>query len=138
MVIPGHATVTHELPHHDLSHGDLSHGDLSHGDLSHGDEPSRPSAQVLQFKLPRRRGAPAPHAEPADPADDLARYEEEDANVDYRHRMVMNVIAVGIVTFLVGAGVWIADTIGDMEKAQDCLMQGRQNCAPIVVPTVTK
>ena len=46
----------------------------------------------------------------------------------------MNVIAVVIVSLLVGVGVWLADTIADMEKAQDCLMQGRQNCAPIEVP----
>jgi len=48
--------------------------------------------------------------------------------------MLMNVIAVMIVSALVGVGVWIADTITDMEKMQDCLMQGRQNCAPIVLP----
>jgi hypothetical protein len=32
---------------------------------------------------------------------------------------------------LIGLGVWIADTISDMQRAQDCVMQGRQNCAPI-------
>jgi hypothetical protein len=47
--------------------------------------------------------------------------------------MLMNVIAVMIVAALVGVGVWIADTITDMEKTQDCLMQGRQNCAPITM-----
>jgi hypothetical protein len=43
-------------------------------------------------------------------------------------------IAVMIVSLLVGAGVWIADTIADMQKIQDCTLQGRQNCAPIEVP----
>ena len=115
-------------------------------DRPNTDEAPHQSAQVLQFQLRRRVAppaprdpAPSPHAGgEAEPADDLAPYEEEDANVDYRHRMVMNMIAVGIVTFLVGLGVWIADTIGDMEKAQDCVMQGRQNCAPIEVPVVRK
>jgi len=69
----------------------------------------------------------------SEPLDDLAQYEEEDAHIDYRHRMLMNVIAVMIVSSLVGVGVWIADTITDMEKTQDCLMQGRQNCAPITM-----
>jgi hypothetical protein len=96
------------------------------------------SAQVLKFQL-RRRAAAQPPRGPAkdgdtEPLDDLAQYEDEDAHVDYRQRMLMNVIAVTIVVALVGAGVWIADTIADMQKIQDCAMQGRQNCAPIEVP----
>lgn len=96
------------------------------------------SGQILQFQLRRRMPVQPPsgvkgggHAETRD---DLAQYEEEDAHIDYRQRMLMNVIAVMIVSALVGVGVWIADTITDMEKTQDCLMQGRQNCAPIVMP----
>ena len=96
------------------------------------------SGQVLQFQL--RRRAPAPLVRPivttgdTDPTDDLAQYEQEDLHINYRHRMLMNVMAVMIVTVLIGAGVWIADVIEDMQKAQDCVMQGRQNCAPIALP----
>ena len=101
---------------------------------------ARPSGQILTFQL-RRRGKPQPasasppHAgfDDGDPLDDLALYEDEGRNIDYRHRMMMNVIAVVVVSLLVGLGVWIADTIAVMEKAQDCIMQGRQNCAPIKV-----
>jgi hypothetical protein len=106
------------------------------------------TALVLKFER-RRRAKPPRVPAPATMApdregvgadmgdeltDDLARYEDEDAQIDYRQRMLMNVIAVAIVTVLVGAGVWIADTIAAMEKVQDCAMQGRQNCAPIEVP----
>jgi hypothetical protein len=95
--------------------------------------------QVLQFPQ-RRRGAPKfpteagtiGATEPA-PIDDLARY-EDDAPVDYRQRTLMNVIAMAIVTLLITAGVWIADTIAVMEKDEDCIMQGRINCAPIELP----
>ena len=67
--------------------------------------------------------------------DDLARYEQDRTkSIDYRQRMLMNVIAIAIVTLLVGAGVWIADTITDLERDQDCVMQGRANCAPIEMP----
>ena len=31
-------------------------------------------------------------------------------------------------------GVWLADTIADMERDQDCMMQGRANCVPIELP----
>jgi hypothetical protein len=100
---------------------------------------TRGTGQILQFQLRRRAPVQPPAAatrgSSAEPLDDLAQYEEEDAHIDYRHRMLMNVIAVMIVSSLVGVGVWIADTITDMEKTQDCLMQGRQNCAPIIMPT---
>ena len=92
--------------------------------------------QVLHF--PNRRAVIRPFPEPAarpaeiEPADELSHYERErEEPVDYRKRMLMNTIAVVIVTFLVGAGVWIADTIAEMQKDQDCVFQGRSNCAPI-------
>src|ERR1700760_2525536 len=100
--------------------------------------PQRPAprpeefGQVLQF--PRRPGLAPPTAGPtssADPAvidsdaedaDDLACYEEEqDEPIDYRQRMLMNAIAGAIVVLLIGAGVWIADTIAGMERDQDCI-----------------
>jgi hypothetical protein len=99
------------------------------------------SAQVLRFRQRPRVGhvAPPPAATKRDdlesePFDDLAQYEEEDSNVDYRHRMLMNVIAAAVVVSLVVFGVWIADVITDMERDQDCLMQGRQNCGAIEIP----
>jgi hypothetical protein len=95
------------------------------------------SGQILTFQLRRRVATPrqAPTAPDGDEAvDDLAAFEEEDGHIDYRHRMLMNVIAVLIVSVLITAGVWIADTIAAMQKAQDCALQGRQNCAPIEMP----
>jgi hypothetical protein len=98
---------------------------------------ARGSGQILQFHSRRR---PPPHsprqaatADDTELHDDLAQYEEE-APIDYRQRMLMNLIAVAIVSALICVGVWIADTIADMQKAQDCIMQGRQNCAPIQMP----
>jgi hypothetical protein len=99
------------------------------------------SGQILTFQLRRRVGTPrhAPIApDGGGPVDDLAAFEEEDGHIDYRHRMLMNVIAVVIVSVLITAGVWIADTIAAMQKAQDCALQGRQNCAPIEVPVTKK
>ena len=99
------------------------------------------SGQILSFQLRRRVATPrhAPIAPDGDKAvDDLAAFEEEDGHIDYRHRMLMNVIAVVVVSVLISAGVWIADTIADMQKVQDCALQGRQNCAPIEVPLTKK
>jgi hypothetical protein len=101
--------------------------------------PNDGSGQILSFQLRRRVATPrhapiAPDGDGTEPVDDLAAFEEEDRVIDYRHRMVMNVIAVLIVSVLISAGVWIADTIAAMQKAQDCVLQGRQNCAPIELP----
>ena len=105
--------------------------------------PNDGSGQILSFQLRRRFGMPTPRHAPIAPdgdetVDDLAAFEEEDGNIDYRHRMLMNVIAVVIVSVLISAGVWIADTIAVMQKAQDCALQGRQNCAPIEVPATKR
>jgi hypothetical protein len=99
-------------------------------------------AQVLQFR-PRQRTAEPNRSvqatEVADDAltDDLAAYEQDrdEEPVNYTQRMLMNVIAIGIVCLLIGVGVWLADTIAEMERDQDCVLQGRQNCAPIEVPS---
>lgn len=97
-----------------------------------------PLGQVLKFE-PRRSTkpwfAPAGHQPVEDDFDDFAPFEQEqDEPIDYRHRMIMNLIAVAILTSLVCLGVWIADTISDLQREQDCLMQGRSNCSPIEVP----
>jgi hypothetical protein len=97
-----------------------------------------PFGQILKFE-PRRPGKPSfAVATPQpieDELDDFARFEQEqDEPIDYRHRMIMNLIALAILISLVGLGVWIADTISDLQRKQDCLMQGRSNCAPIEVP----
>jgi hypothetical protein len=94
--------------------------------------------QVLNFDPRRSRRPPLRAAvvdSPDDSVDDFARFEQEqDEPINYRQRMIMNVIALAILVVLVGLGVWIADTIADLQRQQDCLMQGRSNCAPIEVP----
>jgi hypothetical protein len=110
-------------------------------------EVTRPTAQILQFR-PRERpgdhtasGTIHPIASEPELLDDLAQYEqdrEEDEAINYPQRMLMNVIAVAIVTLLIGVGVWLADTITTMEEQQDCVLQGRQNCAPIAIAAPTQ
>jgi hypothetical protein len=92
--------------------------------------PRRPKAELLRPLPPIHPDEPT-----IEPDGDLAAYEEDrDDVVDYRRRALMNVIAVAIVTLLVGAGVWIADTIANIQRDQDCVIQGRSNCAPLELP----
>jgi hypothetical protein len=99
------------------------------------------TAQVLQFRprqLPEPGLADSDAAEADDEGllDDLSRYEQEsdEEPVNYARRMLMNLIAIAVVAILIGVGVWLADTIAQMERDQDCVLQGRHNCAPIEVP----
>lgn len=93
--------------------------------------------QVLRFE-PRRPQAlanDAPVSDARDDVDEFASFEQEqDEPINYRQRRIMNLIALAIVTLLVILGVWIADTLTDLQRQQDCFMQGRSNCAPIELP----
>ena len=94
--------------------------------------------QILKFEL-RRPAKPSFAAGASQPTeddlDDFVRFEQEqDEPIDYRHRTIMNLIALAIVASLVGLGVWTADTMSELQREQDCLVQGRSNCAPIEVP----
>ena len=52
---------------------------------------------------------------------------------DYRHRMIVNVAAFVFVIALIGAGLWLADTMAQMRKNQDCVLSGRRGCTPVEV-----
>jgi hypothetical protein len=104
-----------------------------------GDEHVQGDGKVIPFR-PRRtpatgRDVPEVDANTAAP-EDLAKYERGDEDDDYRHRMVMNLAALAVTIILATAGAWLAITIGDMRKNQDCYLSGRRNCTPIDVPSL--
>ncbi len=85
--------------------------------------------------LPFRRGGRAPVRVPHDtPVEDVGKYAAGDEPDDYRQRMINNVLAFAFCIGLAAIGIWIATTIADMRRTQDCVLSGRRNCANIVVP----
>jgi hypothetical protein len=42
-------------------------------------------------------------------------------------------VAFVFVAALIAAGLWLADTMAEMRKNQDCVLSGRRNCAPIEI-----
>jgi hypothetical protein len=50
------------------------------------------------------------------------------------NRNVENALLLGFFVVLVAAGVWLLGTMADIRKVQDCVAQGRRNCATIEVP----
>jgi hypothetical protein len=94
--------------------------------------------QVIPFRPRGDAGwrRPARALKPPDtPVEDLGKYERGEHTDDYKHRMQMNFLALAVTVVLIVAGVWIAETIAEMRKQQDCFLSGRRNCAPIDVPT---
>jgi hypothetical protein len=91
--------------------------------------------QVVPFRARRRvdrqpARAPGP---PDSPVDDLTKYEEEDFDDNYRHRMMVNLAALAFTVVLAVLGAWLVIQLADLRKKQDCVLSGRRNCAPIDV-----
>ena len=96
--------------------------------------------RVLQFRPrnPARRDLrtdavvpPHPEAAKVEPLD-LARYERTAEEPDeFRHRMLANIAAFAFTVALLAIGIWLAISISDMRKTQDCVLMGRRDCARI-------
>ncbi|WKA26239.1 hypothetical protein [Bradyrhizobium roseum] len=101
---------------------------------------------VLKFRprtsarppIPREESAPAKFtsgtAINARPANDLSRYERpRDEGDDFRHRMLANVAALAFTVALTAIGIWLAVSIADLRRTQDCVLMGGRDCARISV-----
>jgi len=89
--------------------------------------------RVLDFRRRGGRKAGRPEAPAPSPVAGLAKYEGGEQEDDYYHRMIINVVALLFIVGLIGAGLWIADTMADMRKNQDCVLSGRRGCSPVEV-----
>jgi hypothetical protein len=100
--------------------------------------------RVLKFRPrtlahpPGRRVDPGEQAQPEDArqdANDLSRY-ERDRNEpdDFRHRMLANIAAFAFTVALTAIGIWLAVSIAELRKTQDCVLMGRRDCAQISTP----
>jgi hypothetical protein len=84
-----------------------------------------------QGQLARRRDV---EPEPPEP-NDLSRYERDrDGPDDFRHRMLANLAALAFTIALTAVALWLAVSIADLRKTQDCVAMGRRDCARIFVP----
>jgi hypothetical protein len=68
-------------------------------------------------------------------ANDLSRYERtREEPDDFRHRMLANMAAFAFTVALTAIGIWLAISIADLRKTQDCVLMGRRDCARISAP----
>ena len=97
------------------------------------DTPDREKGRILPF---RRRGkthsTPGPTStdEPIEGVDKYAVSEPD----NYRQRMINNGLAFVACVVLAAIGIWLATSIAEMRRNQDCVLSGRRNCAQLNVP----
>lgn len=88
--------------------------------------------RVISFNRGRPNARPPARPEPVE---DLGKYQQSpDPPDDYRHRMIVNGAAFLFVVALIGAALWLADTMADMRRNQDCVLSGRRGCTPVEAP----
>ena len=98
--------------------------------------PKDDPARILPFQ---RRGKPrarVPHSPELDtPVEGVEQYGSTGEPDNYRQRMINNGLGLLACIVLVVIGVWIANTMAEMRRKQDCVLSGRRDCTPIVVPS---
>ena len=97
---------------------------------------------VLKFRprtsdhppIRREESGPSKNTKTPSAANDLSRYERpRDEGDDFSHRMLANIAALAFTVALTAIGIWLAMSIADLRKTQDCVLMGRRDCARISV-----
>ena len=66
---------------------------------------------------------------------DLSRYERpREQEDDFRQRMLANIAAFAFTVALTAVGIWLAMSIADLRRTQDCVLMGRRDCVHISTP----
>ena len=107
--------------------------------MTNGQSKSTDDGDHVVIKFRPRTSADAQKARPDQPPParpaDLSEYERSNEPDDYRHRMRMNIAAGLFTVVLIGFGVWLAMSIADLRRTQDCILYGRRDCAVIPQPS---
>ena len=85
----------------------------------------------------REPDATAPQEDTPPEPYDLSRYEQDrDEPDDFRHRMLANIAAFAFTVALTAVGIWLAVSIADLRRTQDCVLMGRRDCVRISTPSI--
>jgi hypothetical protein len=115
--------------------------DMSTGMKSREPQRDEERGRVVQFRprVPRARNDNLrPNHPRRSPVEDVGKYTRSGEDDNYRHRMVNNVLAFLVLCLIVFCGIWLANTMAQMRRDQDCFLSGRTNCAPIKVPVTSR
>jgi hypothetical protein len=62
------------------------------------------------------------------------RTSEDEGTETERERRIANIVLLAFVVAVVGGGIWLANAMFNQRMLDDCLAQGRRNCAPVDAP----
>jgi len=103
---------------------------------SNAPRPDDDRGRILPFQRPGKPRALVPRsADHGTPVEGVEKYGSAGEPDNYRQRMINNGLAFGACIVLVLIGVWIAETMAEMRKKQECVLSGRRDCASIVTPS---
>lgn len=94
-------------------------------------------ARVIKFTprtlstAPAQRGGARPDVD-TDRVVSPARHPTASDRDEFRHRMLTNLAAFVFTAGLTAAGIWLATSLAELRKTQDCVLAGHRNCAPFV------
>jgi hypothetical protein len=94
----------------------------------------RGNAVIKPFQHDPLHHDPLHHDSAPEPLD-LSRYEQPREEPDeFRHRMLANIAAFAFTVALTAVAIWLAMSIEDLRKTQDCVLMGRRDCIHISTP----
>jgi hypothetical protein len=99
---------------------------------SNAPRPENERGRILPFRRGRLRAAQP--SKPDVPVEGVEKYARGEPD-DYRQRMINNGLGLLACLVLVAAGIWIASTMAEMRRKEDCVLSGRRNCATIPAPS---
>ena len=83
----------------------------------------------MNARLEQNNASPEPN--------DLSRYEQpREEPDDFRHRMLANIAAFAFTVALLAIGIWLAMSIANLRRTQDCVLMGRRDCVRITTPSI--
>lgn len=103
--------------------------------MSNGPRPDDDRSRILPFRRGAARMPPRMNAGGEAPVEGMEKYAGAGEPDNYRQRMINNGLALVACVVLIAIGVWIATTMAEMRKKQDCVLSGRRDCASIPAPS---
>ena len=97
----------------------------------------RPRNPALTSGWRKDLSAHARQEEAREEPNDLSRYERpRDEPDDFHHRMLANIAAFAFTVALTAVAIWLAVSIADLRRTQDCVLMGRRDCVRISAPSI--
>ena len=103
--------------------------------MSDAPRPEDDRGRILPFRRGQPRVLMPPDADPSAPVEGMEKYASAGEPDNYRQRMINNGLGLIACVVLVVLGVWIANTMAEMRRKQDCVLSGRRDCASIPAPS---